>query len=1166
MAEIILTDQQKEVVNNRGGTLLVSAAAGSGKTKVLVDRVLKRVEEDGCDLDQFLMITFTQAAASELRGKLIAQLSERLAAHPQNRHLQRQLGRVYLAQISTVHAFCAGLLREYAHALELAPDFRVCDEQEATVLRQRAMDSVLEEAYAGVGADSEIAAALNTFGGGRNDTALPELIGRVHASVQCYSRPAQRLQELRDGLQLSGITDVGQTVWGEYLLEAFRLNLQQWIAAMEETMALLSGQESLSPYLPTFSDNLALLRQLAQQRGWDELRAVPLDFGRLKPIRSCPVPEVQEKVKAVRKRVLDELRAARERLTPASDEALEDLQRNSEALGGLLTLTARFDAAYAAEKKNRRAVDYNDLEHRTLELLLRRDGTPTAAAREIGGRFVELMVDEYQDTNAVQDAIFGALSDGGRNLFFVGDVKQSIYRFRLADPKIFLDKYQRFADYTEAQEGQPRRVLLSDNFRSHGEILAAANDVFRLTMTPRVGGLRYGDDEALRDGLQMKPTGTPMVELHCVSMDDVPKQPPHPRAEIEAEFVAARIARMLRDGETIPEGKGQRPIRPEDIVILLHALRGKAELYIRALSARGIRCVSGNENIFDTEEILLLHALLQIIDNPHQDIPLLAVLMSPLLRVSPDALAEARAQTREGDLFTALCRHPAFQDFSDTLDAFRALAQRSSLRELLDSLDERLFLRAIFGAMEGGAQRVKNLERFFALADAYESGERFGLHGFLSYVEALKEKGVATDDAPAAGAVRIMTIHKSKGLEFPVVFLADLCKRFNQEDAAAPLLVDPVLGLGASGYDPAQRISYPTVARVAISRRIRQENISEEMRVLYVAMTRPKYRLIMTCCDKNLRGKLQTIARELTLPASDALIESAGSQAHWVLMTAMARTEAGELFAVGGAPEERRVSQHPWKITWNEGRDFLPEPTQESEKPEMEQRPEKLAFQPIAPLHPEAQRTPSKLTATQLKGRTLDDEVSDGTVQPFVPHFPRPQFTAQRSLTPAERGTAIHLAMQYLSYEACTGLDAIERELDRLVEKKFLTPQQRQAVPAQKLLRFFTSALGQRVLHAPRLVREFKFSVFEDGAVLSPALAGEEILLQGVTDCALVEPDGLVILDFKSDHLRRGEEAQRAQYYRGQLDAYSRALSRVFSCPVKERVLYFFATDTAVFV
>ena len=409
-----------------------------------------------------------------------------------------------------------------------------------------------------------------------------------------------------------------------------------------------------------------------------------------------------------------------------------------------------------------------------------------------------------------------------------------------------------------------------------------------------------------------------------------------------------------------------------------------------------------------------------------------------------------------------------------------------------------------------------------------------------------------------------MTIHSSKGLEFPVVFLADLCKSFNRTDSRANVLTDPVLGLGSNCYDPAARILCPTIARQAIARRLDQEAVSEEMRVLYVAMTRPQYRLIMTCCAARLTRRLESYAQGLSLPPDAALLEGADSLGDWILLAAMTRPEAGELFAAAGQPDCALQGGYPWRIQLHTAVQAAPAAgTAASAAPACEQPPEPRFLPPYG--HAAAVTMPTKLTATQLKGRELDNEAAEQTAQAPKLHFPVPRFEeGRRALTAAERGTALHLAMQHLNYAACADESGLRSELERLGRQKFLTPQQLEAVDPERLRRFFASPLGQRVLQAPQVVREFKFSVLDDGANYDPALEGEEILLQGVTDCCLIELDGLVILDFKSDRLRPGAEHERAEYYRGQLDAYSRALSRIFELPVSERIVYFFATDTAV--
>lgn len=1158
MAEIILTEEQQAVVSHRGSALLVSAAAGSGKTKVLVDRVLRRVEEEQKNLDDFLMITFTQPAAAELRGKLIDRLSEQLSLHPNDRHLQKQMSRVYLAQISTVHAFCGSLLRDYAHVLDLPADFRITDEQEAQRLRTRVMEQLLEQTYAAQ-QDAEVSDCLRILSTGRDDAVLAGLIEKVYRDLQCWQDPEQRLRQLRQSLDLTACDDLGQTVWGAYWLENLRNFVTGALERMERCCEMIAQEPALLPYEATFHDNCTLLTRLLSAKTWQEVAAVPYEIGRLKAIRACPVPQLQERVKETRRRVLSELKERLALFYLPMTETVGDLQQCSTALRGLLTLCDRFSKAYRAEKLSRHVLDYNDMEHETLRLIYGSGIAPTQYAREISERFAEIMIDEYQDTNAVQDAIFRGISRDGKNLFFVGDVKQSIYRFRMADPTIFLDKYHAYADYRSAAQGEPVRILLSDNFRSHKEILSAANAVFRRTMTPRVGGLYYGDAEALHPRRTFPEMNAPAVELHCVDMDTLPSYPPVGRDEVEAEFVAERIEEMLRNGTMIPASETDlRPVQAEDIVILMRSLSGKARTYLTALQRHGICCVCGSDDLFATEEVQFLLALLQILDNPHQDIPLLTVLMSPVFGCTAQTLALLRASCRSGDLFDALELSQTEKPILTLLSALRQTAREGDMRRLLDETDDRLNLRAIYGAMDGGQQRRKNIDLFFGLADRFENGERFGLPDFLRFLETLREKGLSGEAEQATGAVRLMTMHKSKGLEFPVVFLADLSKQFNIADSTEPVLVDPVLGIGATCYDPVRRISYPTIARAAISDRIRKQNMSEELRVLYVAMTRAKYRLVMTCCGRAIERKLRNLVQ--LLDESDSPSESAGAMADWVLMTALTRTEAGELFSVGGAPEERCVSEFPWLIRVR----AAATPERRSVRAEVSCE-EERALPLLLPndLHEAAATAPSKLTATQLKGRTLDEESAEQTRMPL--RFERPSFD-HSALTPAERGTAIHLAMQYLRYEHCRDIAGIESELSRLLERKLLTQRQYEAVDPQRIGAFFVSELGQRVLHASNLVREFKFSVLEDAGRYDPLLVGEQVLLQGVADCCLLESDGIVILDFKSDRVRSGEEAERAEFYRGQLDAYGRALSEIFDLPVKQRVVWFFSTDTAYYL
>lgn len=1180
MAGEKLTPAQQAAVEDRGGPLLVSAAAGSGKTKVLVDRLMGYLcdERAPANVDDFLIITYTKAAASELRGKIAAKLTELLAQRPGDRHLQHQIQRLYLAKISTVHAFCGDLLREYAFFLELPGDFRVADENECQELRQTAMEAVLEAAYEEIDRAPSMQAFVDTQGFGRDDRAAPEIVAAVYDAARCHLRPRQWLRDCLNQSAPEGYGDAGQTPWGQYLMDRLYRYLDSQNAIFRKLIGQAETQEDLgAKYGPVLRENLRQMEALRACETWEAIRQGRItDFGRLGAVRKPQNPDLAARIKAQRKACWDGLKTCQLPFETDSRKALEDLKQSRLALQGLVELVQRFDKAYSAEKERRRVLDFGDLEHKTLELLLGRGVTgPTQAARELGSRFREVMVDEYQDTNEVQDRIFEVLTQERGNCFLVGDVKQSIYRFRLADPGIFLEKYRAFVPAAEAGTGQGRKILLSENFRSGCEVLDAANAVFRCAMSRQVGGLEYGEAEALREGVPHTPLPQTPVELHCIQLEAGPEGETAAKYEVEARFVAERIETLLRTSAMIRQGETLRPVRPGDIVILLRSPGSCARYYLQALSERNIPAVTAaGGSVLDSGEIAVLRSVLQVLDNPLQDIPLEAALASPVFGFTADHLGRIRAGHKGGALFEALVRaaetgDEAAREFVSRLESLRQTARMESLARLLEEIYEQTHMEAVFEAMEGGEKRRRNLEFFYETAAGFEQGGRQDLSRFLEYLDSMEERGLRPEESGEAGdAVSILSIHKSKGLEYPVVFLSNLSAAFNREDLRANVLVDPVLGIGCSALDRENRCRYPTIAKRAIAQRIQAENLSEELRVLYVAMTRAKDMLIMTYAAKHLRKTLEAMAQQLEPTGNVALSQEADSLGYWVLMTAMGRTEAGELFAQAGQPEETAVSEFPWRIRFH-SRGPAREP-EAAAAPRPEEAPaEDLPPESLERLfsfryaHAAAVQAPSKVTATQLKGRELDQEAADGAFQPLPTgsrRWRKPEFLARRPPEGREIGTATHLAMQFIRYEACTGLDGVERELQRLFDREFLTARQAEAVNRQWILNFFRSGLGQRLQAGAPHLREFKFSILEDGARLNPELRGEQVLLQGVVDCCLLEEDGITILDFKTDRVAPGGEDVCADRYAPQVQAYGRALSRIFDRPVRKLLLYFFQT------
>ena len=1164
MAET-LTDQQAQAVQNRGGKLLVSAAAGSGKTKVLVDRLLGYLTDPvrPANLDEFLIITYTKAAASELRGKIAAKLTERIAQEPENKHLQKQLQRLYLTQISTVHGFCSAILREYAYRIDLAPDFRVADETECMDLKSTVLKDLLDRAYEDQ--SSHFRDFVDSQGVGRNDGAVPEIVLKVFDSARCHLNPQAWLDGCLENLALEGVSDAGESLWGKFLMEDFFSWLDQELEVLRECLARLKADNGVEKPIQNISELIGQLEYLRSSTTWDQVHSrKDICFGTLRFSGKTYDPVLADQVKAIRQAVKDELEKRTRCFADDSAQVLADLRSSGAAARGLIELVRQFENDYSRSKRSRRILDFGDLEHCTLDLLLGKNRTGiTSAAREIGARFREIMVDEYQDSNGVQDAIFSALTDEKQNCFLVGDVKQSIYRFRLADPQIFLEKYASFLPVEQAKPGEGRKILLSHNFRSGAEVISGINDVFAACMSPEVGGLYYTEAEALREGVPHIPLGDDATELDVLEVTDGDSY------DKEAAFAAERIRQMLESGTSVRQGDSLRPVTPEDIVILLRSPGTMADAFRCALEAEGIRCaLEGGTNLMDTEEVSTLCALLQTVANPRQDIPLLTVLASPVFGFTADELAELRGGSKKICIYEALLNsdRPKVQAFLEVLSLLRRKARLEPLTALLQSCFLLTRLDSVYGAMPAGKAKKENLQTFYQMAVDFEKGNLRTLDQFLEHLETLRGSQVAASGS-SAGCVTIMSIHKSKGLEFPVVFLCGLSHRFNASDVRQQVLCDKDLGLGLAVADNQNRLRYSSISKRAIAASIQRESVSEELRVLYVAMTRARDRLVMTCTLKNPEKKLHALSCRLAAGGEGLLCMEADCHGDWILAAAMQRMEAGELHALGGRPERLGISDHPWKIrllqTQPAGEKTSALVQEELPFPEasVEQLEKGLCFRYD---HLSATLAPSKQTVTGRKGRARDEEAQEDTpAQHRNPSWRKPTFRETVKGGTAH-GNAVHSAMQFIRYEACFDLPSVEAELKRMVEAGYLTAEQGSMVPPKQLVDFFASDIGRKLRSGTPYIREFKFSILDAGENYGEGLEEEQVLLQGVVDCALLEEDGITVLDFKTDRVTEDTLPQAAARYRLQLNTYAEALSRIYEMPVKEKYLYFFQLNQFV--
>ena len=1159
-----LTDEQKAVVDNTGGELLVSAAAGSGKTRVLVERLLDRVCREGVDIDRFLVITYTRAAAAELKSRVAEELSLRLRASPGDPWLRRQTTLVYQAPISTIHSFCSDLLREFGHRIDLSPDCRLMDEGESGLLRLRVLEDLVEKAYETIEQSPNFAALVDTLSAGRDDRLLFQITSALHLKLQAHPDPLAWLEAQRKNYDLSHISKPEDTLWGKALLDDAAETCEFWADRLEKLVPLCAAHPGLEAnYLPSVQDGVQLFSRLAQaaRTGWNETvsacRVSFLPAGRKKMDQTLPEVGIVKAVRQAAREALEELQSL---FCQGGQDVLADLSFVRPAVEGLFDLTASFHHRLAKEKEKRRLLDFSDLEHLAVRLLEHQE-----IAETLSRRYAEVMVDEYQDSNQVQNVIFHAVSDGGRILFQVGDVKQSIYRFRLADPTLFLKKYETFP--REGAKGQPRLALLTKNFRSRPQVLGAVNDLFRSILSPHVGELSYTPDQALSPGGSF-----PMGDDPCwntgldVIFSPAEEETVH-KDLLEARWVARRIRTMLDGGMRVTQGDGLRPMRPGDVAVILRSPNSVTHHYARAFREEGLLWqTEGNGDLLASLEVQVALSLLQVVDNPRQDVPLIAALRSPVWRMTADRLAHLRSQCKTGDFYDALQAGAARGEtdcisFLHELDALRLESRDLPAHAFLWLLYERTDLPGIFAAMDGGEERRNNLLLLYEYARTFEGAGHKGLYRFLTYLRRLAENGQSLSAAPpqqGGMGVTLLSIHRSKGLEFPVVIVAGLTRRFNRTDLHAPLLFHAQLGVGPRRLNKERGLEYSTIARTAIARKLDLEMLAEEMRLLYVAMTRAKDKLILTCSLPGGERALAALALWAEHPVPPQRLERCQSMGQWVLLSALSRPEAQALRQLAGAWSPVRTdTESQWDIRVvvpdGEGH-FTQRDAEASPSPLPQGLAERLAW---VYSHGQAVDLPSKLTATQLKGRDMDKEAAEQTLLPApTPSFPRPRFLREeQGLTPTERGTALHQAMQFFDFSRGETAEAVEEELDRLVREEFLTPAQREVVSGDAILTFFRSELGREILSAPRLEREFKFSLLCPASAYFPdAEPEEEILFQGVIDCWFESQDGqITVVDLKTD---RRPDPQR---YVPQVTSYAHALERITGKPVTRKLLYFFS-------
>lgn len=1153
-----LTMDQALAVESRGGARLVSAAAGSGKTRVLVERLLRYVD-DGANIDEFLVITYTRAAAGELRSRIQSELNKRIAQRPNDKRLRRQTELVCRASIGTIDSLCGRFLRENAHLAGLAPDFKVVEADRAQTMKLSALDKLMDSVYETLDSHPARRALIDSVGVGRDDRRLTELILHLHEAIQSHPNPQLWVAEQRAAMAHPLTDDAGSTPWGRYILDHYAHRAAFWAKRLEgllEEMTMPGREKLMAAYGVSLSVTAEGLRDFvrATDLGWDkahEHRSITLPG--LKAYRGDdPLALTVKAAKAACKDLCDKIN---EVFSAPSALRLAELETSRPAMEALLELTVTLDKAYAAEKRRQGLVDFSDQEHMVLALLEQEDN---GLARSLSGRYREVLVDEYQDVNQCQDRLFTLLSNGGRKLFLVGDVKQSIYRFRLADPGIFLDKYRCFdpVDIQAPHSEEPGRILLQENFRSRPEVIDSVNHVFSNIMSRELGELDYDEDAALRPGREYPPCPGAETVMNVYALEDGESEEERPdKITLEASAIARQIRQLVDEGALVTDEEGLRPVGYGDFAILLRSHKATAGRFRTALAAEGIPSVAQQGGgFFRSLEVTVLLSLLAVIDNPRQDVPLIAVLRSPLYGFTADELSVIRARRKDTDYYTALCTAAETDSrcgqFLRELEEYRSLAPDLSVEGLLGRICTRSDLFALLSAMPDGAARRENVQVLMDYARQFELDGYRGLFEFIRWMRRLEQRGEEprTGSVSREAAVQIMSIHHSKGLEFPIVFLANTHRKFNKMDLRSPVLIHPLLGVGSKITDTSRGLEYPSLAWQAIAAQLEQETLSEEMRVLYVAMTRARDRLYISCLWKNPEKQLQKLREGLSFPIAPTLLEQDSSMAQWLLRAAL----------LPGSPMTLRLSSAATTAPANADSETTVPP------PDMQETATRLETL-LNWRYPQswAADLPSKLTASALP-REEDPEA--GLLLPAAKGSPRqPDFgRANRPLTGAERGVAVHTLLQFLDFAQTNHEEAVTAEIARLLEKGHISPRQAEAIEPAKILKLFASETGQRILHAQEVWREMRFSLLSGAENWFNVPSGEEVLLQGVIDCCIREGDTITVIDYKTDYVTAETLSAKAAEYTPQIRAYAAAVSRILGLPVKECVLYFLRLDTAV--
>lgn len=1234
------TKDQQKVIELRDKNILVSAAAGSGKTAVLVERIISMISEgdDPIDIDKLLIVTFTNAAAAEMRERIGQAIEEKIAYEPANLHLQKQMMLIHNAQITTIHSFCLFVIRNYFNLIHIDPSFRVANESELVLLKSDVIENLLEDYYEKE--DEDFLYFVECFASGKTDDVIEELILKLHNFSMSFPWPEEWLDEKKNAFDIDEVEDMENTDWMlslksylEYVIEDIEVKYEELVALCNET----DGPEAYLEAIYSDIEQVEKLKELKNQKalstyamyyeGFSDFTFKALSRKRQKDVAE----EKKDLAKNIRQEVKDIINdIIKSYFFQPPEDMLEDIRAMKPAMEVLIKITKDFTEAFNKKKAERNLVDFNDLEHNCLDILVKREDGKliySSAADELAKYYEEILVDEYQDSNFVQETILNSISReryGKPNRFMVGDVKQSIYKFRLARPEIFMEKYMLYGDenYENNDNIQNQKIDLHKNFRSRDIVLDTVNIIFKQIMTRKIGNITYDDKAALYLGADFPEDSTFLSKSSEVILlpEKLDKNTGEDKKEIEAKAIALKIKELVNEQVGLDildkETKEYRKVQYKDIVILLRTMRDWSDVFVDVLSGEGIPCYAQTQTgYFNTLEIKTILNLLRIIDNPRQDIPYTAILSSPIVGLNTNELSRIRMVDRQCSIYEASLKYVEIHTsedskvdsltkelkiFLDNLHKFRNMVPFQTINELIINVLEYTGYYNFAAAMPSGEKRKANIDMLVQKAIQFEETSYSGLFHFVRYIEKLHKYNVDFGEADAVSgsdnSVRIMSIHKSKGLEFPVVFVSAMGKNFNQQDAKDKILIHPDLGLGPDFVDPKKRIKAQTLLKKVIQKSIVLENLGEELRILYVALTRAKEKLILTGSIKKMEDqflKWQKRSKQKNVELPFYQISKAQNYLDWVIPSLL-RVKGLELINKG--KREQYISEVMLNETANISiklvsdeeliiREMVEDMEEDHVKNELTNWDTSKVYDEnirydldklMNYKYPYDLETKiyAKLTVTELKRLSqLEEEetasrlIGTGNANDtsIIPNF----IQEGEEIKGVTLGTLYHRILDKEDIIQIIDKYSLNNYLNTLHNNGGLTTEELESINQDKIYYFLTSNIADRMRKASKekkLFTERQFIMGVKAAEVNKQMKSDElVLIQGIIDVYFEEEGEIVLLDYKTDKvdLLSGEETL-VKRYSVQLDYYEKALEKLTNKKVKERIIYSFALDKGI--